>query len=303
MKLICPISGLTYTTSSGFGSGRATHPFLISSTRASLTHLLPTYLSGDLTADNAASDESYLYCLAWVPLLGVTFSATLTKSLAHPILLANLERLVHTIEKLDNYSRDEFPSFIVTESDTDLSSLPNWLDAINETCIDLSRTKAEWRKDKSLARIESTLSTIINSMRDRDINRAGKVIANWAAVAADFPPAISEYWCEIINFSFREATMDMLHARITLADMDELIEHCEYNIPHGSSYAHTLMSKLRAANSMLKEFIDRPAYRAIGNPEQMKLKPSRNQFSSNIEYIRALIKFTSTVSNSNTVEL
>lgn len=306
MNLRCPISGLSYTASSGYGHGIATHPFLLSSNRTSLTAQLQDYLTGDLTSDNANSDESYLYCLAWLPILGVTFSATVDKESAHPFLLANLERMVTIIGKLDNHVRSAFPSFIVTEADRDLSSLPNWLNAIQDCIADISRSRAEFTKDRKLSTIEESLERIIHSVQTKDIPRAAKIIANWAAVAGDFPLGIindphanktniRDYWCNIIVNSFKEDNMMLLEMRVSVADMDELIEHCEYNIPHGSSYAHILMTKIRAAKEIIQEFTGRPFYKQLGTEAQRIAKPKRSDFRDNMSYIRALAKHNAEV--------
>jgi hypothetical protein len=100
----------------------------------------------------------------------------------------------------------------------------------------------------------------------KDISQYARLLADWAHDAGKFEQ-LAGY--EIINEHGKTEVMASYWRRIIIAcakseaiwainqdDLQDLIEHCEAHIYHGSIYSHTLMSLLRTGAERKRNFLD-----------------------------------------------
>lgn len=308
MKLTCPISQLTYSTNIGYGTGSSIHPALTQPLKQLVANL-PSYYSGRIAAESP--DSLYLYKLAWLcQLPDITFRTPVNRPTAEPALTGVLDRMISLVTTVQQHKHIHFPALVIDKESANLDTLKFYLDSLEECITEAKRSGRELSAAAKLTRIESTLERMVLSQLKAHRTKTSKLIAEWAALAADFPMfrvtvpgtgkevPCSEYWQLIITNSFVESTNTLLELSIPVADIEELIDHCEDYIPHGTVYASVLMRSLRAARDTVAEMLT-PAgvAKSLTKSADSALtgaastKPVRSQFASNLEYIKALVKW------------
>lgn len=166
------------------------------------------------------------------------------------------EKLVKTIGWLDLYEYypalgrrigPAFPRFVISSGTADLGNISHWLDAWADARGEYEAgQKREDIKEKQKRREAALIRLISNS--GRDPQTYAKLLASWAADAAEFPmseitgPAgnrisIREYWISLL-------TSTKIY-EIPAADLAEIEDHLTENLDHGSSYATAVLQFVR----------------------------------------------------------
>lgn len=174
----------------------------------------------------------------------------------------NLEKLAllcPSIEQVKNRA-EVLPTFTVSSDSRNLDNIQDWLLVWQQALADY---KTGYRTTSSVQQQRDSESYLHRVLKDssKDITSYSRALANWADLAGNFPrfltvtPSGSKvplniYWGELI---VRACLEDALFT-ISQKDLEELIEHCEQEIPHGSIYAHKLMSVLRKAAKNQRDF-------------------------------------------------
>lgn len=291
MKIKCNVSGVTFQLNefAGAFSNEGIHPifqmkvekvigkFLAPALSEKLeeteVHLLGTYLLSNLPVERWES-----------PLLDL---APLTYwSKFWPL---HLEKLAACVTRMNGKNIKRLPTLAVcsrTGEGKPLSNLKDWLAdlnlAINEYYTPLSD---EARKRNRLFRAEigetqynteeSCTALIEKALRGsllspREKEKFPAIIANWAAVTGKFPKAvfttedhkrttISDFWKNIIRAAFEQegkgtGVTTLLLEGVTVADLEELIEHCSVNIPVGTLHSAALFKELEKVKEVIEEF-------------------------------------------------
>lgn len=270
-KILCSISGVEFNTDHfniSLTSREYSHPiFHINSER--LISLTTKWLDQELSPT-----ENYLLYLSLfrsTGLMDFRVPAMLSPELL-PIIAQNMHSLVAMVEKILDASdarKQEvlhLPTFVVSPDTKYLLDSAEWIKIWENNYKEyLDSYKSATLMDK-INRKESLLERHIKD-RTKDISTYAHQLASWAALAGKFPEfnaglssdilngaqmSLSSYWQHIIKSCARtESIWD-----IPNEDIQELIEHCEENIDHGSIYAHTLMSLLKAGIARKKDFLD-----------------------------------------------
>lgn len=308
MKLTCPISDLTFYTLSGYGTGKAIHPALTQDYKYLLNNL-PSYFAGRIGGGESADDDLYLYRLAWLTQLpSITFRHPINRKTAEPILAGLIEQLIKVVTSSQQWPHALYPTIIIDRVTCDLKALKHWIEAIADVTAEATKNSRDLSKGAKLARVESSLERIITTRIKGQKVRAAKILAEWAALAAEFPTShtvwpdgvtessLSVYWQTIIQHSFADTTNDLLALNVPVADIDELIETCEDSIPHGSTSAHELMKALRGAKKIIEEMTSNPIKlltkeAAVTARKATRAKPTRGQFASQLAYVKAIVKW------------
>lgn len=289
MRLFCTVSGLSYSANAGFGSHAQVNPAL--STTLHQLESLQTSFWNQLKTEGGDNLEftpnRYLYLLAWLlQLPKVTVREACNPETDYPVLLANSERLVATVRLTTRYKQVTYPAIAVSSDARIADCLPNWLDAINATI-------AEYIADANTsghARHLHELTEAVESVRSLDSARVAaknaKLVAAWASAAAGFPRSVDTLWQSIIVASMQEDKDTILSARVTKADIAELLEHCEDYIPHGSYHAHALMAAIRQANGLIQSVAEQASQYKLEIDYTIP-EPKRTQYSSQADYLRA----------------
>lgn len=232
-----------------------------------LLDLTPRWIQGELS-----ETENYLLYLALFNSTGLMeFRVPAVRTADTASLIAqNMAPLASVVERIYNSGSTKvseilhLPSFVITPDTKDLSSSPDWITIWNNCYKDYQDHYATSTALEKLSRQETILERYIRD-HTKDISTYAARIANWAADAAKFseqanylvlneydkPELMSSYWKRIIVACAKTESI----WNIPDVDLEDLIEHCEETIYHGSIYAHTLMSLLRAGAERKKNFL------------------------------------------------
>lgn len=268
-RILCSLSGIEYNCDHipmYLTSRESHHPIFDIPTRK-LLDLCPRWIQGELS-----DTENYLLYLALfnsTGLMDFRVPATRTGDTAS-IVAQNMAPLAAIVEKIYTSGSIKvseilhLPSFVITPDTKDLSSTSDWITIWNNCYKDYEDHYATSTALEKLTRQETILERYIRD-HNKDISQYANRLANWAADAGKFydenymilnehnaPELLSSYWKRIIVSCARTESI----WSIPDADLSELIQHCEETIYHGSIYAHTLMSLLRAGAERKKNFLD-----------------------------------------------
>lgn len=278
----------------------------------------------------------YLIGLAAFNHLNPLWQATVNAEVAAPMIASQFERLIKLVFMIPQARRSEFPEFRIDSSNCDFLGLIHWLDAIQSVFDEWKQSGKELELHRILAKKESTLIALLNSRFSKKSNLIAHALAEWAAIAAEFPKdcfyladgtttTVAQYWKILIKQAFTEDHLEFISMRVDPDDLADLIDYCEMNIPHGTTHAHILMSKLRSAAEIVNEFM-RPKIKqpmlvnengsvadllsedSDSSPSFVKVKaepisePKPKDFKSTADYLRAKLKWqVQAVSNRNSI--
>lgn len=279
MKLFCPISGVSYTTNIGYGHGQAPHPIFYFSLEQLTTQFLEPYTRGKLE-----EKEIHLLGCALLHTLPVQWEVAVEPSeKVNRIWRRNLEKLASAALWYDDRSSSQLPKYRIDKNTSTLHNLDQYVKSLTTTTIlkapvdsndwETEADITETLTDNELVRAEETILAIVRSA----LNKAGKkqlpsLMAQWAASVGNFSEesisypssmadkgtvntTLKKHWQYIIIKAFETTEyVNLLSEDITLADISELVEHCETEIEAGTLHYSILMKKLRAAKNVIEEF-------------------------------------------------
>lgn len=271
-KVLCSLSGIEFdvTHFNIYLQSRESHHPIFNLSAPALISLAPKWINQEFS-----NTENYLYYLSLFKSTGLMefrVPAMITADI-FPIIAQNMHHLIQMVEKLIDASdarKQEIlslPTFVITPDTKDLLDSPEWIKIWHHNYKEYLDSYKSATLAQKINHKESILERHIKD-RTKDISLYAHQLASWAALAGKFPtwdvdvsdiPALktstvtmSEYWQYIIKACARtEAIWEVPHV-----DLEDLVEHCEMNIEHGSIYAHTLMSLLRSGKDKKKDFID-----------------------------------------------
>lgn len=320
MKFHCTISGLLFEdTNLPYIPGvyNNIHPIF---------GLNPTSLLKVATNVNALTDENsyYLTGLAVFNLLNPDWRIHADPSAVYPII-HNFERLINLAFRIPINRRNEFPYFVIDNNNNDFANLKHWLDSIENVFTEWKANAYELSINQKIMRKEAVLERLIGSKFQKHQNRIASVLADWAELAGQFPTSVfiapgdiktttNQYWKAIIGQCFTNSYSDLIAQKIDIDDLLDLHDYLESNIPHGSTHAAILMSKIRKARDVLLEFYAPAKPRLViesGSKIELEFttvnnnitaesnltnpgpEPKERDFKNRAEFIRARLKWQS----------
>jgi len=314
MRITCAYSGLELQVThfpASLSNREAMHPiFLIK--QKSLLQYLRKWSAGELT-----EKDSYLLYLALMHSTDQMEFRVPARFTEHTtsIVSQNMEHLARVIGYSNIIVHPHFsmPCIAITRDNADLANSRIWIQDWMQCIIDFQDGNVAAKIQEKLARREQVLHNFIKNV-NRPISHYAKILADWAADAAEFPvtpltpePGKSvstrEYWKTIIIRCCKAESI----FTIPREDLECLIRWCEDNIDHGSLYAHSLMSLLRAGMARQSNFLgddginmSLTTYSLMpddSSPEAAakqalidsapKTEPVRGEYPSQIAYLRA----------------
>lgn len=269
-KVLCAISGVEYRCDymKMYLTSRESHHPIFDIPTAKLLEITPRWLEGELSPI-----ESYLLYLALfnsTKLMDFRVPAIMSQDTAS-IIAQNMEPLAKIVERIYQTGPSRvsevlhLPHFVISPDTKDLGSSPDWIKIWEEA---YKNYEDNYRTATALERLERKESILERWIRDKtkDISSYATRIADWAYDAAKFdqhanyqvlnenntPERMADYWRRIIISCAKTESI----WNIPEVDLRDLIEHCEEHIYHGTIFAHTLMSLLRAGAERKKNFLD-----------------------------------------------
>lgn len=260
MKILCAVSGIEFQCEhfpAYLTSREVTHP-IFHLPQKKLLSFIPKFSAGELT-----ETDSYLLFVALLASSDAVEFRVPCKRIAETsgIVYNNMEDLCIAIGKMNLIKHPSFqlPRIAITPDTCTLQNIEYWIANWEASIEEWKDGYASYNESRDLIMRESALEKLIKSPH-REIQLATQ-IADWAEIAGAFPKhptlvngssiSLSHYWKQIIRKCINKESIYL----IPLSDLQELIEHCEEYIPHGSIYAHTLMEILRAGRDRNKNFL------------------------------------------------
>lgn len=298
MKVYCPISGIAYTTNFGIGSFTKAHPTL-GLTIPQLEQVSKTQLIERSKNNQTVTWKvnTHLLLLSWfLKLPGIQVQTTIDLESNLHVLIAHQEQLLKTVAQVNSTKHKiNFPGIIVSNENPLHIQLPNWLDAFQE-CIRLSTVAiSETNRVRTARELDEALDKVTNIFLPHSAKKNAKLVASWAVAAGGFPKSVSYLWHDIILYLFQGNDAKLSDLNVTQADIDELIEHCEENIPHGSYHAHELMAKLRETMSIIERQTGQSSSSTVRSEllEVDEEEPQEEDYETRVDYLRAKANYLS----------
>lgn len=253
MKTICRYSGIEFETK-GFKHlhNLGVHPIFNQSVKE-LLNMTSSWAEGSYTPQ-----ENYLFFLALLKSSDLVDWNVPVANLKYSTVQKNMELMIKTMGWLNaigsNYMNRKhyvvdvltqniiempLPRFTINHSTCSLDNITHWLDSWNNC-------KADWLdhyKNRSqrtiIANREQALLKIINNKLNNPKLYASR-LAEWAMDAANVPISLRDHWTKIF----------MLTGMNVYAEpywfIDEVVEHMEEFLEHGTTFAHNVLKHLRS---------------------------------------------------------
>lgn len=323
MKCLCAISGLSFTVEYFPGvldskSSPITHP-VFNIPQKKLLGYLSKWASGDLN-----STDSYLLFLALLNSSDLVEFRVPVKRVPETDswVSQNMENLSKIVYKLTSVSNPgvSFPSYSVSPDTCTLSNIQYWIENWEESFSSYLSGYRNEEISRSLRSKEAVLERLIKNPH-KPISEYSSQLAIWAEKAGSFPTyntispfstlpvTMADYWKTIIQKVSKNDTI----YQVPRIDLEDLIEHCEQNIPIGSGiYSHALFTLLRKALDKHKAFLGfgdqdliTTSYQLISDSsstEAANLKglidlapdhpPLRSEYPTDFAFFRAKMRYT-----------
>lgn len=263
MKVLCAYSSIEFECQyfPGYLSSRETSHPLFQVPQKRLLSYLGKWAQGGLT-----STDSYLLFLALLrssELVEFRVPAIRTPQ-TDSIVAINMEALCKTLAKLNTVVSQSlvFPHYVISQETRGLENVQHWI-ANWELAYQEFQSGYRSAHDSAKLRIrEAALERLIKNPH-RPVASYASQIADWAATAGAFPTFIltnphnsqriscADYWKYLISKCAHEEQIFAIRRK----DLEELLEHCEENIPIGSIYSNALFKILRHALARQKNFL------------------------------------------------
>lgn len=262
MKILCSRSGVEFECShfpGTFYSSELHHP-IFSLPQKRLISYTGKWAAGELTPT-----DSYLLFLAILNSSDhIIFRVSVFRDeRTQAVIAQNMEYLVRTVIKLNTVVNPSvsFPHFAITPETRFLHNVHYWIETWDEAYKDFASGKAREYDDRKLLHREMALQRMIKNPH-RKISDYATQLAEWAAQAGSFPSfltsspfntsqiPLAEYWKSIIQKCARDEALYSIPDK----DLQELLDHCEDEIPAGSIYSNALFKLLRHAHEKKKNF-------------------------------------------------
>jgi len=263
MKILCSISGVEFTTEffpATLYSREVTHPIFHLPQKKLLSYL------GKWSASELTPTDSYLLFLSilnssdLVEFRVPAFRTELTNS----IVAQNMEALAKIVSRLNTVTNPSviFPHMAVTPDTKTLTQVSGWIESWQDSYQEYQEGSFREYDHRKLLSREAALERLIKNPH-LPVSAYASKIADWAAVAGDFPEhtklnpltqtkmPCSEYWKQIIQRCSREESI----FAVPQNDIAYLLEYCETNIPIGTIYSNALFKVLRHAIQRQKNFL------------------------------------------------
>lgn len=301
MRVYCQYSNISYDLT-GFGSTQLTyiHPIFAAEPKWLLSRM------GSWAAQKYTEEESKLLFLA---LLHTTelIEFRIAAQPENATVQLNMEQLARFVGWMIGLTRPQLvlPKFVINPENKQLKNIRYWIELWYEArkvFEDGYSTQSELRK---LRDKEAALERLIRTSTKTSDDYAG-LLSTWAFQAASVPKGLHKYWREL----FCLKGIDVYNARSI--DLQELLDHMEEGLEHGSIFAHATMQHVRTlvkknaaglnyglgiTDEDLAEIETTPFTIVEGSVEEHNMQviaasagveePRSKDFSSRVAYLRA----------------
>jgi hypothetical protein len=329
MKILCGLSSITFNCEHfpGFLTQRETYHPVFSIPQKKLLSYLGKWGKGELTPT-----DSYLLFLSLLNSTDlVDFRVPAIQVEETPSIVANnMEALAKTVSKLNTVQNPSvvFPRYVITPDTKNLTNVKYWIQNWNDAYQDFVDGYSRTANHQELARREVALERLIKNPH-KPVSSYATNLADWAIQAGSFPTftivnpfsalrnqiTCAEYWKILIQKCANEESI----FAVRRTDLEELLDHCEDNIPVGSIFSNALFKVLRHALNRQKNFlglgdldIGKSSYEILSstdNVESANLKaliqsapehePKQEEYPNKLAYLKAKLRYQMSLKYAN----
>jgi len=297
MKAYCQYSGVPFSTVQ-FANLRqkqtiiCIHPIFYADT-PTLLDLYAAYEEGRI---DSLADQRLLFLALLNKTSQVDWNCTADPAPA--TVAQNMKSLYHHICWLTDLSTAKninyrLPRFSINEGTKKLTTFRYWLDAWADAYEAYQRGYRSQVEQDKIESLEAKLRELgpLSADRPRANTAFLKCLADWCAIAAAFPPAVSDLWKNILRCESNVEALDFL-----AADVDELEEWLVDNLETDAGYSYAAFRQVRevkAANAAtgINDFYLMPVAGVAGTEDttqwQMDLS---NRSSTELANIQLMIE-------------
>lgn len=148
--------------------------------------------------------------------------------------------------------RLSLPRFAINPSTASLSNIKNWMDAWDDIRTAFEKGYISRSEQSAIARKANALEILTQVKNKDDTSRVRhlaylRTLADWAAVALQFPHSLTEFWKQIIRCQSARAALDFRPV-----DVEELLEHVTENGDYNSTHYFALLTQVKKVLSDAK---------------------------------------------------
>jgi hypothetical protein len=177
----------------------------------------------------------------------VLFRATAKPSDA--IIQQNMEQLLMFIawHNTTQSPQLKLPQFVVNSTTADLQNVRQWLKSWFKCREDWEAGIKITGLRHRLSKKEEALERLIKSNLMRNETHYTNVLTDWALEASSVPENLKDHFRELFKLK------DLALYQANPNELEELVEHMEENLTHGSIYASTVMAHVRRLRDRNKQ--------------------------------------------------
>ena len=137
------------------------------------------------------------------------------------------------------------PRFSINPSTAKLGNIQVWMEAWDEIRNDFEKGYLSRSEQAAKSRKEAVMELLTRTKNKDDTSRVKhlaylRTLADWAAVALQFPASVSEFWKQIIRCQSARAALDFRPV-----DVEELLEHVTENGDYNSTHYFALLTQVK----------------------------------------------------------
>lgn len=327
MQILCAFSSITFSCDHFPGSltSRESYHPIFNLPQKKLLSYTHKWATSELT-----ETDSYLLFLAALKstdLVHFRVPAVITP-FTSSIIANNMEHLMKVIPKLNTVREPSrhFPNYVISPETKTLANVNHWISNWNDSYDEYKSGKGRDYDERKLVQKEAAIERLIHS-KHIPLHRYSKQIADWAAIAGNFPTfnikspftgleiSCADYWKQIIQKCASENSL----FSIRRTDIIELQEHCEDNIPIGTIFSNKLFSILRYALEKQKNFLSlgdfdipgkgKPNYQLLEESDTIEdaniramiqsapeIEPTPDKYPTKLAYMKAKVRWDMAIS-------
>lgn len=302
---ICAKSGLQFDIQYfpyNFNSGELHHPvFDLTYEQLVSETLLSKWVNREFT-----ETDTKLYFLALLASSELVEFRTYARPTASVCEL-NMEPLLDILGWIYTLKHPKLsmPKMAITQDTATLDNVRDLIHAWNNAKSDLENGYREVSRNQLMMRKEDTLQRLIKDQQ-KELHDFAGILADWATLAAEFPVfpvtvngatlPCADYWKHILVTCSKTPTHIW---RLSLEDMEELLEHLETNMEHGTIYAHATMALIRKGIDTHKNYLGFNIINSVDDIERSNVRiladsapteqPMLHMYPNKILYLKAKI--------------
>lgn len=141
--------------------------------------------------------------------------------------------------------RLSLPRFSINPSTSKLGNIQVWMEAWDSIRSDFEKGYISRSEQAAKARKEAVLELLTQTKNKDDTSKTKhlaylRTLADWAAVALEFPAPLKDFWKQIIRCQSARAALDFRPV-----DVEELLEHVTENGDYNSTHYFALLTQVK----------------------------------------------------------